>query len=54
MWGIESFHYLFQIYGERHANAALEVTFRNAPPGTTRVDIIVEKTPIDTKPFGDW
>jgi hypothetical protein len=50
-WHIESFHYLFHIYGMRGAKATVEVTFPNAPPGTTRAQVIVCKTPIDTKPF---
>ena len=52
-WPLESFHYLFGIYGERHSKATVEITFPNAPPGTTHAEIIVCKTPIDTKPFGD-
>jgi hypothetical protein len=51
-WPIESFHYLFYIYGEYNAKASVEITFPNAPPGKTRAEIIVDKTPIDTKPGG--
>jgi hypothetical protein len=52
LWGIESFHYLFQISGKRNAKAKVEIIFPTAPPGITRAEIIVENTPIDTKPFG--
>jgi hypothetical protein len=47
-WPIESFHYLFYIYGGYHAKASVEITFPNAPPGVTHAEIIVDKTPSDT------
>lgn len=52
LWGIKSFNYLFQIYGNRYRKAVVEITFPNGPPGASKAEIIVEKTPIDTKPFG--
>ncbi|MGA2799504.1 MAG: hypothetical protein ABSE63_18120 [Thermoguttaceae bacterium] len=47
-WPIESFHYLFYIFGEYNAKATVEITFPHAPPGTTHAEIIVCKTPADT------
>jgi hypothetical protein len=47
---ITNVHYLFYISGEYHAKASVEITFPNAPPGTTHAEIIVCKTPIDTEP----
>jgi hypothetical protein len=45
-------HYLFYVYGEQNAKASMEITFPDAPPGTTRAEIIVGKTPADTcSPF---
>lgn len=48
LWPLESFHYLFFIGGEHRAKALVEITFSNAPPGTTKAEIIVCKTPADT------
>jgi hypothetical protein len=48
LWPIELFHYLFYIGGEYHAKASVEITFPNAPEGTTSAEIIVCKTPADT------
>jgi hypothetical protein len=50
---IRDVHYLFYIYGEHGAKATVEITFPNGPTATTKAEIIVGKTPIDTKPFGD-
>ncbi len=47
-WPIEAFYYLFYISGDYHAKASVEITFPNAPPGTTPAEIIVCKTPPDT------
>jgi hypothetical protein len=47
-WPVESFDYLFRISGAYHARASVEITFANAPPGTTHAEIIVCKTPPDT------
>jgi hypothetical protein len=47
---IPNVHYLFHIYGKHGAKASVEIIFPNAPEGTTRAEIIVGKTPIDTKP----
>jgi len=47
---ITNVHYLFYISGEYHAKASVEITFPNAPPGTTHTEIIVCKTPADTGP----
>jgi hypothetical protein len=47
MWPIESFHYLFQIYGEYRAKALVEITFGNVAPGVTHVELIVCKHPAD-------
>ncbi len=43
-------HYLFYVSGRSHAKASVEITFSNPPPGVTRAEIVVGKTPIDTKP----
>jgi len=45
---ISNVHYLFYISGEYRAKAAVEITFPNAPEGTTHAEIIVCKTPTDT------
>jgi len=42
-------HYLFWINGEPRAKASVEIIFPNALDGTRRAEIIVGKTPIDTK-----
>ncbi len=47
---IPNTHYLFYIFGEPGANATVEITFSNAPAGTTSADIIVCKTPAETGP----
>jgi len=47
---IPNVHYLFYISGEYHTKASVEITFPNAPPGTTHAEIIVCKTPADTGP----
>jgi len=41
-------HYLFYIGGKYHAKASVEIVFSNAPPGVTRADILIGKTPADT------
>ena len=46
---IPNVHYLFWIMGETHAKATVEITFPNGPEKSTSADIIVGKTPIDTK-----
>jgi hypothetical protein len=43
-------HYLFYITGEFHAKASVEISFLNAPLGTTRAEIIICNTPADTGP----
>ena len=43
-------HYLFHITGKDGAKASVEITFPNAPSGSTHAEILVGKTPIDTKP----
>jgi hypothetical protein len=43
-------HYLFHITGKRGGKASVEITFPNTPPGVARAEILVGKTPIDTKP----
>jgi hypothetical protein len=52
-WGfipyVSNAHYLFYIGGTHRAKASVEIVFPNAPPGTTRAEILVGKTPIDTK-----
>jgi len=48
LWPIESSHYLFTIDGAYRATAAIEIMFPNAPPGITRAEIVVSKTPSDT------
>jgi hypothetical protein len=47
---IPDVHYLFEIAGEYHAKASVEITFPNAPSGVTPAEIIVCKTPADTGP----
>lgn len=47
---VPNVHYLFHIYGKHGAKASVEIVFPNAPEGTTHGEIIVGKTPIDTKP----
>jgi hypothetical protein len=47
---IPNVNYLFYISGEHGAKASVEITFPDAPPGKSNADIIVGKTPIDTKP----
>lgn len=47
---IPDVHYLFEIDGEYHAKASVEITFPNAPTEPTRAEIIVCKTPADTGP----
>jgi hypothetical protein len=42
-------HYLFYVQGEHRAKASVEIIFPNAPEETTSAEIIVGKTPIDTK-----
>lgn len=42
-------HYLFYIQGEHRAKASVEIIFPNTPDTTTPVEIILGKTPIDTK-----
>lgn len=42
-------HYLFYIDGKYHAKATVEITFPNAPAGVTQAEILIGKTPIDTK-----
>jgi hypothetical protein len=49
LWPIEAYHYLFTIGGEEGANASVEISFPSVPEGLTPVEIIVLKTPIDTK-----
>lgn len=46
---IPNVHYLFSIIGEHRAKVTLEITFPNAPEETTGAEIMVGKTPIDTK-----
>ncbi len=53
LYGVPNAHYLFYIAGERNAKAKVGITFLNAAPGITHAEIIVCKTPIDTKPLGD-
>jgi hypothetical protein len=49
---VTNVHYLFEISGERHAKASVEIKFPTAPPGVTHAEIIVGKTPEDTEaPF---
>jgi hypothetical protein len=43
-------HYLFDVVGEYHANALVEVTFPNALREITPAEIIVSKTPADGGP----
>jgi hypothetical protein len=43
-------HYLFDIVGQYHAKALVEVTFPNALRETTLAQIIVSKTPADGGP----
>jgi hypothetical protein len=45
---IPNVHYLFNIAGEYHANAVVEITFQNGPIEATQAEIIVGKTPADT------
>src|SRR5215469_8083643 len=45
---IPNTHYLFYIYGKPGADATVEITFSNAPPGVTAAEIIVCKTPAET------
>ena len=47
---IPNVHYLFYISGQYRAKASVEITFLNAPEGTTTAEIIVCKTPADTGP----
>jgi hypothetical protein len=53
-WGffpyISNAHYLFFVGGSPRAKASLEIAFSNALPGTNHAEILVGKTPIDTKP----
>jgi hypothetical protein len=46
---IPNTHYLFYVNGEHRAEASVEITFANAPEVATSAEIIVGKTPIDTK-----
>jgi hypothetical protein len=48
---IPNVHFLFHISGERHGKALVEINFPTAPLEKTRAEIIVGKTPIDTKPL---
>ncbi len=47
-WPIKSFHYLFSIGGDYGTSAAVEITFKAAPQGTTHAEVLVLKTPSDT------
>lgn len=49
-WPIDSFHYLFYIYGEDHAKATVKIAFPYPSTETFRAEIIVCKTPADTGP----
>lgn len=47
---LSNVHYLFYVSGDHRAKASVGITFPNSPAQATRADIIVGKTPIDTKP----
>jgi hypothetical protein len=47
---VPNVHYLFYITGPHHAEASVEIAFLNAPTGVTQAEIVVGRTPIDTKP----
>jgi hypothetical protein len=53
-WGlcylIPNGHYLFEIAGDYHAKASVEITFSNAPPGAPPVEIFVCRSVADGGP----